>query len=116
MKELNLPHLAPIRFAKYLISEEDDTKVVKVAFETIPSLSMLVESAAQSSAAFDDGSGRMGFLVTLKNIKLFEKPSALEYSVAVTSGQAIDSLTYFTFEIFDEDKLIVSGTYIIALN
>lgn len=115
MKELNLPHKDPIRFAKHAVSKDGDTYTVKVKFETVPSLPMIVEAAAQSSAAFDDGNSKMGFLVTLKNIKLLEKPTALEYDVKVTSGAQIDSLTYFSFETFDNDLVIAKGTFIIAL-
>lgn len=115
MKALNLPHKDPILFAKSVIQTQDDTNSVKIEFDTIPSLPMLVEAAAQSSAAFDTGNGKMGYLVTLKNIKLFQKPCSLNYVVNVTSEQQIDALTYFTFETYDEDILIAKGTFIIAL-
>ena len=115
MKELNLPHKDPIRFAKDVVSKEGDTYTVKVHFDTIPSLPMIVEAAAQSSAAFDDGHAKMGFLVTLKNIKLLKKPTARDYEVKVTSGAQVDSLTYFSFEAFDTTSLIATGTFIIAL-
>jgi len=115
MKELNLPHKEPLKFAKYIISKEDDTYTVLIQFEDIPTLAMLVEAAAQSSAAFAEGEDKMGFLVTLKNVKLLKKPSSLEYNAEVTSQQQIDSLTYFKFEIFDEDLKIVEGTFIISL-
>ena len=115
MKDLKLPHQDPIRFAKHALSKEGDTYTVQVGFDSIPSLAMIVEAAAQSSAAFDEGSSKMGFLVTLKNIKLLQKPESLEYLVKVTSGAQVDSLTYFSFETFDENSLIAQGTYIISL-
>ena len=115
MKELNLPHLAPVRFAKYLISKESDWALVRVEFDSPPSLAMLVEAAAQSSAAFSDGSEKMGFLVTLKNIKLLQKAEATEYDVRVTYKHALDALTYFSFEVNDKEKVIASGVFVIAL-
>jgi len=115
MRELNLPHQEPILFAKHVIETEGDTNSVKVEFDTIPSLAMIVEAAAQSSAAFDKGEDKMGYLVTLKNIKLLEKPSSLEYIVKVTSEQQIDALTYFTFETYDKELIVATGTFIIAL-
>lgn len=115
MKELNLPHQAPLRFAKHMTSREGDTRTIKVKFDDIPSLAMIVEAAAQSSAAFGDGGSKMGYLVTLKNIKLLEKPTALEYDVKVTSGAQVDALTYFTFETYDKEIFIAKGTFIIAL-
>jgi len=115
MMELKLPHKEPLKFAKYIISKEDDTYTVRIQFDNIPTLAMLVEAAAQSSAAFAEGEDKMGFLVTLKNIKLLEKPASLEYNVEVTSGQQVDSLTYFTFKIYDEDTCIAEGIFIISL-
>ena len=115
MKELNLPHQEPIKFAKYIVSKEDTSAVVKVEFDEIPSLPMLVEAAAQSSAAFSNEENKMGFLVTLKNIKLLNKPQALEYDVKVTFEHQLDALTYFNFEVYDEGILMANGIFIIAL-
>ena len=115
MKELNLPHLAPIRFAKYTISKEEKSAVVRVEFDSIPSLAMLVEAAAQSSAAFDQGDGKMGFLVTLKNIKLLQEPKSLTYDVTVSSDHEMGQLTYFNFQTYDKDELIATGVFIVSL-
>ncbi len=115
MKELNLPHLAPIRFAKYIISKDEASALVRVEFDSPPSLAMLVEAAAQSSGAFSNGEDKMGFLVTLKNIKLLEKAKALEYDVRVTYQHALDTLTYFSFEVNDKERIIASGVFVIAL-
>lgn len=115
MKELNLPHKEPIKFAKYIVSKEDTLAVVKVQFDEIPSLPMLVEAAAQSSAAFSNEENKIGFLVTLKNIKLVNKPCSFEYNIKVIFEHQLDSLTYFNFEAYDEDILVVNGIFIIAL-
>jgi len=115
MSKLNLPHKDPILFAKEIISKKVDKCVVKIAFESIPTLAMLVEASAQSSAAFDNGDGKMGYLVTLKNIKLLHKPNALEYNVEITSGHSVDSLTYFSFDVFDDNIAIANGVFIISL-
>ncbi|EDZ62797.1 hypothetical protein CBGD1_415 [Sulfurimonas gotlandica GD1] len=115
MKELNLPHQAPVRFAKYIISKDETSALVRAEFESLPTLSMLVEAAAQSSAAFSDGEGKMGFLVTLKNVKLIKKAESLEYDIRVTYQHALDALTYFSFEASHSKKLIASGVFVIAL-
>ena len=115
MKELNLPHKDPIKFAKYVVSSEGDTNRVRIKFDTIPSLAMLVEASAQSSASFGEGNTKMGYLVTLKNIKLLATPQSLEYDVEVTSGHSVDALTYFSFEVLDVKTPIASGIFIIAL-
>lgn len=115
MKELNLPHQEPLKFAKYVVSKDDILAVVKIQFDDIPSLPMLVEAAAQSSAAFSDDNDKMGFLVTLKNIKLLNEPRSIEYNIKIIFKQQVDILTYFNFEAYDEDILMVNGTFTIAL-
>ncbi|MCF6308960.1 MAG: hypothetical protein L3J19_00570 [Sulfurimonas sp.] len=115
MKELNLPHKEPIKFAKYIVSKEDTSAVVKVQFDEIPSLPMLVEAAAQSSAAFSNEENKMGFLVTLKNIKLVNKPCSFEYNIKVTLEHQLDSLTYFNFEVYDEHTVVATGIFIISI-
>ena len=115
MKELNLPHLPPIRFAKYIISKDETSALVRVEFDSIPSLAMLVEATAQSSAAFSDNTKKMGFLVTLKNVKLLQKTETKEYDIRVTFQHQLDALTYFGFEANDSDRLIASGVFVIAM-
>ncbi|MEN8303753.1 MAG: hypothetical protein ABFQ64_06770 [Campylobacterota bacterium] len=115
MIELQLPHQAPIRFAKYIVSKDDTTAVVKVKFETIPTLPMIVESAAQSSAAFSDGKNKNGFLVTLKNIKLLEKLNHLEYDIKVSLEYEFEGFSYFNFEINSERGLLSSGKFMISI-
>ncbi len=114
MKELKLPHQAPINFAKYVISKEENSAVVKIKFDYIPSLPMIVEAAAQSSAALSDAESKMGFLVTLKNIELLEKLSSLEYDVKVLLEHQIEEFNYFNFEVNDRDILVANGIFIIV--
>lgn len=115
MKELKLPHQAPIRFAKYIISKEENTAVVKVKFDIIPTLPMIVEAAAQSSAALSDTENKMGFLVTLKNIKLLKKLSSLEYDVKVSLEHQFEDFCYFSFELNDTNTFVASGIFVIAI-
>lgn len=115
MKELNLPHKEPINFAKYVISKEDNIAVVRVKFDDIPTLPMIVESAAQSSGAFSDGEKKMGFLAALKNIKLLEGLNSLEYDVQVIYEHQLESLTYFNFEVKDKELLVATGVFVIAM-
>jgi hypothetical protein len=115
VKELKLPHQAPIRFAKYVISKEENTAVVKVKFDTIPSLPMIVEAAAQSSAALSDTESKMGFLVTLKNIKLLEKLNALEYDIKVSLEHQFEDFRYFSFEVYYNNILVATGVFIVSV-
>ena len=49
---MNLPHQAPIRFAQEIIEKKEDFFIIKCSFPYIPTLAMVSEAAAQSSAAF----------------------------------------------------------------
>ena len=115
MKELNLPHQEPIKFAKYVLSKDENVAVVRVEFSTVPTLPMLVEAAAQSSAAFGEGEIKSGFLVALKNIKLLHKVNLMQYDIKVTAEHQFDALSYFSFEVIDREKLLVNGSFTIAI-
>lgn len=114
LRELNLPHREPILFAKEILSLSETEAIVRVEFPTIPTLPMLVESAAQSSAAFSKEDITTGFLVTLKNISLLEKLDKTEYLVTITIEHTLDSLTYFKF-IINDSRLVASGVFVIAI-
>lgn len=115
MIELHLPHQDPIKFARYVMFKDDKEALVKAEFDTVPTLPMIIEAAAQSSAAFGNDDVSLGFLVTLKNIKLLETPSSLKYKVKVISEYKMEAMTYFSFEFLQEDILIATGSFIIAL-
>ena len=117
MKELALPHVAPIRFAKFVISKEDVVAVVRNEFATVPTLGMLIEAVAQSSAALadDDYAGNIGYLTTLKNVKLLKKPSLLEFDIEVTKEQQLGNFGYFSFEVRESDEPVATGSYMVVL-
>ena len=115
MKELNLPHQEPIKFAKYVLSRDENVAVVRVEFSTVPTLPMLVEAAAQSSAAFGEGEIKSGFLVALKNIKLLHKVDLMQYDIKVTVEHQLDVLSYFSFKVVTDDTLLVEGSFTIAI-
>lgn len=115
MKTLNLPHTKPINFAKYIYFVQSTIAHVNIKFDEIPTLPMLVEAAAQSSAAFSHDENKMGFLVSLKNIKLLENLKSLEYKVQIHLEHQLDSLVYFSFEVFDEEKLVANGLLVIMI-
>ena len=77
---MNLPHQEPIRFAQNILEEKDDYKLISCTFPYIPTISMISEAAAQSSASFAQSINeepKIGFLISLKktnrnqNIKKF---------------------------------------------
>ena len=115
MQDLHLPHRAPLRFARQIISKGKDNARVLVKFDEIPSLAMLIEAAAQSSAAFGDGSAKMGFLVSLKNVKLTKKASRKNLEVEVHNEHNLESMKYINFEVFEDEESLANGSLVVSL-
>ena len=116
MKKINLPHKDPVKFAKYVISNDGNIAIVKIEFTTLPSLAMLIEASAQSTAGLgSSGKSQMGYLVSLKNIKLLKELTYLEYDVKIVREHELGALSYFYFEVFKENEVFANGTFIIAI-
>ncbi len=115
MNSIKLPHLAPIKFAKKTLHKELKTADVFVEFGQLPSLPMLVEAAAQSSAAFRVNDNESAYLVSLKNVKLIQKPTQMSLVVHVTDEHRLDNMRYVGFEIFQETISVATGTLVIAV-
>ena len=117
MRELILPHEAPVRFAKYVISKDGDKAIVRNEFVSTPSLGMLIEAAAQSSAALakEDEKGQVGYLTSLKNIKLLNRPNSLECDIAIELTHRANNIGYLSFEAKQSDMLIASGVFIVVI-
>lgn len=95
--------------------KDDKEALVKVEFGSIPTLPMITEAAAQSSAAFGSSDVSLGFLVTIKNVKLLQTPQALHYNVKIINEHNMGAMTYFSFEFLEEDVVIATGSFIIAV-
>jgi len=116
MQELKLPHLYPVKFAKYIIAQDETSARVQVEFDSIPSLGMLIESAAQSSAAIGkDKSSKMGFLVSLKNVKLLNPPSKKILEVKVVNEHSMENMKMIQFDIFEDEINISSGSFMLMI-
>ena len=114
MQELNLPHEEPIRFAKYIVSKESNRARVEIGFDEIPSLAMMIEAAAQSSAAIGESDATMGFLVSLKNIKLLTSPTKTILEVEVVNEHNMENMKMMSFDIFEDETKISTGSFMIA--
>lgn len=114
-QELNLPHIEPIRFAKSVLTKDDTTAKVLVEFPQIPTLAMMIEAAAQSTAAFSDGTNKGGYLVGMKNIKLINKASMSYAEVKVILKHSLENMTLIEFEVEQENLLLCKGSLTIAL-
>lgn len=112
---INLPHIAPLKFAKHIIEKAPKRARVYVAFEEIPSLPMLVEAAAQSSAAYRENDSESAYLVSLKDVSLVQAPSQMEFEVEIFDEHRMERLRYIRFDVYEIDKIIADGTYVIAV-
>jgi len=116
MQELNLAHQSPIKFAKYIISQDETSARVQVEFDLLPSLAMLIESAAQSSAAIGTNeSSTMGFLVSLRNIKLLNPPIKNILEVKVKKEHSMENMQMMSFDIFEDERVISSGSFMLMI-
>lgn len=115
MKKIKLPHLFPIKFAKYILKKEEKYADVLIEFEQVPSLPMLIEAAAQSSASFRVNDKENAFLVSLKGIKLLQKPTKTQLIAHVTDEHRLDAMRYVGFTILEDKKSIATGTLVIAV-
>ena len=116
MQELKLPHLYPIKFAKYILAQDELSARVQVEFDSIPSFGMLIESAAQSSAAIGTNeSSRMGFLVSLKNVKLLNPPTKTILEVKVTNEHSMENMKMMQFDIFEDEIHVSTGSFMLMI-
>lgn len=115
MKVLNLPHQEPIHFAKYILWKNETSALVKVKFKSIPSLGMLIEAAAQSSAAFNENNHNLAFLVSVKDVKLLCQLAITEYDIKINFEYRLENIVYFYFEVIDANVQVANGTLTIAL-
>jgi len=117
MSDFAIPHVAPLRFVKERVSATLEDAVVKIGFDEVPSLGMLIEAATQSSSGIvnDEINGRIGFLVTLKNIKLLQTPQTTTFQVKIHLDLKAEDLRYLSFTIYDEDVTVITGSFVIIL-
>jgi len=102
---MNIPHQEPIKFAKELLEVNKEFVKVKCSFKIIPTLPMLFEAAAQSSAGFSqDEEIKVGFLVSLKDVKQNEEPDILDFIIKVEKNLEFGAVCEFSFNVFDLEE------------
>lgn len=114
---MNLPHQEPIRFAKELLQIDNEYAFVSCSFSTTPTLAMVCEAAAQSSAAFAQENQKvtMGFLVSLKEIELLNELIHSDYIIKIKRETIFGSMSEFKFELIKDSTIYVTGYLVIAL-
>lgn len=115
MQKINLPHQEPVKFAKYIIKKELNSARVKVEFDEVPSLALLIEGAAQSSAALGEAEARNAYLVSLKNIHLLRKAQLKSFEIEVNHECTLDNMNSVSFNVFENEQNIASGSFVIAM-
>jgi len=117
MFDFPIPHIPPIRFVKSLLSRDEKSALVEVEFDTIPSLGMLVEAAAQSSSgvAEETTEVKMGFLVSLKNIKLLQELQSRKFTIEVAIEHKLQDFKSLSFGVFEDKTIVATGSFAIAI-
>jgi hypothetical protein len=117
MPDFPIPHTPPIRFVKKLLSSDEQKASVEVEFESVASLGMFVEAAAQSSSGILSQSDdiQRGFLVTLKNIKLLQEPKSTIYIIDVYLEHKLENFKSFSFSVFDDGVVVATGSFSVVL-
>lgn len=118
MSDFPIPHIAPIRFVKSLNGADFTSASVNIEFEYVPTLGMLIEAATQSSSGVLDkhkSDSNMGFLVTVKNVKLLQKLKSKEFIVNILLDNKLGNFKYFSFNVVDNEEIVATGIFSIAV-
>lgn len=113
-----LPHKAPVRFISEVIKNGENDAISMLKFLEPPTLSSVVESAAQnvifitSLYRIYDG----GVLTGMKNIVRYEKLEAGGYRIESKISAQLDSFCIFTFELFRDERVVAEGEFNVVMN
>ncbi len=115
---MNLPHQEPLLFAKEILLRSDEKVEVLCIFPIVPTLSMFIEAAAQSSAAFNvNGEAKVGFLTMATDIESLSPIDNLEYIFNVYPESEVGSYKKFFFVAIDKNthQKSVHGNFTLAM-
>ena len=70
---------------------------------------------AKRTNRYTSHSLRVGFVVSLKNIKLLQKPKSTIYTVNIKVDYKMQDLKYLSFNILKNDIPLAKGSLVIAL-
>lgn len=114
---INLPHQEPVKFVKELIKKDKNTLLVSCSFPYTPSLAMVCEAAAQSTAAFNEDSNeaKIGFLVSLKEIEQLKEFNQKEYLVKIEKSFDFGQMQEYKFELKSDFDVYAKGFITISI-
>jgi len=113
-----LPHKKPVRFIEEVLEEGEEYAISLVVFHEKPTLSAMVEAAAQNiifisslNSVFDGG-----VLTLMKNINLLNELEPGTYKVSSEMVARIDNYATFKFNVSIEDEAFVNGEINLVMN
>ncbi|RUM76747.1 MAG: hypothetical protein DSZ11_00145 [Sulfurovum sp.] len=112
-----LPHQAPIRFVTEVIKDGENDAISMVEFNEKPTLSSIVESAAQN-VIFITSLYRVydgGVLTGMKHILLHQTLEKGIYRIESKISAQLDSFCIFTFQLFQNEKVMVEGEFNVVM-
>ncbi len=113
---MNLPHQEPLIFAQDILVQKDNYSEVLCKFNTIPTLAMFIEAAAQASSTFSNSNEpKVGFLTTAKNVKLINTPEHKEFIFKLNMIIDLGNMKQFSFEAYANENCYAEGTFTIVV-
>jgi len=115
---MNLPHKAPLIFAKEVLENKDKHVKVKCLFPQPPTLAMFIEAAAQSTAGFnEEGELAIGFLTMVRNIRRLAPLTHKAYFITVTKENEVGPYRKFFFSAYCviSKKEVVTGNFTLMI-
>jgi hypothetical protein len=112
-----LPHKAPVRFVSEVIKDGENDAICMLEFLEPPTLSAVVESAAQnvifiaSLYRIYDG----GVLTGMKKILRHEPLEAGAYKIESKISAQLDNFCIFTFELFRNKRVVAEGEFNVVM-
>lgn len=112
-----LPHQAPVRFLTEVIKDGEDDAISMLEFLEKPTLSAVVEAAAQNvifiASLYKVYNG--GVLTGMKNIILHDKLKSGKYRIESKISAQLDNFCIFSFELFRDNKVIAEGEFNVVM-
>ena len=113
-----LPHKAPVRFIKEVLKNGEDDAVSMIEFNEKPTLSAVVESAAQN-VIFISSLYRLyegGVLTGMKNVQFSNPLEQGVYRMESKIATQLDNFCLFSFEMFKDEVVMASGEFNVVMN
>jgi len=118
-----LPHKAPVAFVKEVLESEEYHARTSVAFETVPTLSMMSEAGAQTSIflrlteekkAANILPRAMGMLLSVK-AKWHQRSDKTRFEIESRYVSNLDSFFMVNFSVYDGETVVADGQLSVVL-